>query len=152
MQSVNKIDRHQAYIETYPITETRKTHILIVEDNPIIQMILERKIQSTGSTCTIAATGEDAFEFIKAQTFDFILTDIGLPEMSGLELAQAIREWEKATNRPRTPIIGLTAHTRDKMLTKCLNSGMNDVLTKPLNVEDVYALLDFYAAQERLYK
>jgi CheY-like chemotaxis protein len=67
--------------------------------------------------------------------FDLIITDFGLPGLSGIDLTSKIRTFEKEKQIPLTPIIGLTAYREEKIKQACRQSGMNEVFTKPMTVE-----------------
>ena len=106
-------------------------YLLLVEDSPIALKMVQ--IAASNANCCYESA-EDAFaalELIKNKSFDLIVTDIGLPGMSGIELTSTIRKWEQENQRQHTPIIGLTAHTGQAEAKKCLQAGMNKVLIKP---------------------
>ncbi len=107
-------------------------HILIVEDNPIAIRIVETFIKQTGCSYTTAADGESALELFKTKDFDLVITDVGLPGISGKELTQFIREWEQYLTKKPVPIIGLTAQTLTEVEQQCLQIGMNKVINKPI--------------------
>lgn len=109
--------------------------LLLVEDNHIALVTLENTVDQAGFRYTNAVDGESALDLVKSERFDLIVTDVGLPGLSGLELAKKIRQFEKDNQRISTPIIGLTAHAKDKIKNKCIRAGMNDIFTKPINSE-----------------
>ncbi|MFJ1267530.1 response regulator [Legionella lytica] len=113
-------------------------HLLLVEDNVIALKTLESLLSQKNYTFTSASSGEDAWEFWNKQHFDLILTDIGLPGITGNELCQRIREQEKRAGIARTPIIGLTGHARECVLDECIQSGMDDVLNKPAPIDTLH--------------
>ncbi|MCR9192518.1 MAG: ATP-binding protein [Gammaproteobacteria bacterium] len=106
--------------------------LLLVEDNKIALKVLESIITHAGHHFKSAINGESALELAKTQLFDLIITDLGLPGISGQEFTRKLREWEKSHRQPRVPIIGLTAHTEQNVRKDCLLADMNDVITKPL--------------------
>ncbi len=108
-------------------------HILLVEDNPITLKLLETMVQSAGCTTDSAQDGEYGLELAQDKHFDLIITDIGLPGISGHELTQKIRAWEQTQNKSPVRIVGLTGHARDSARQECLASGMDEVYTKPIN-------------------
>lgn len=90
---------------------THKANILLVEDHPIAAMAAEKLLQSYGHAVTIATSGLEAIETFKEKGhFDFILMDIGLPDITGFETTQKILEIEQKEKLSHTPIIALTAH------------------------------------------
>ncbi len=108
---------------------------LLVEDNMIALQVVENTVSQARCHFKSAVDGESAFELVKNNEFDLILTDIGLPGISGIELTSQIRAWEKANNKKPIPIVGLTAHAEAKIKEESLNAGMNDVVNKPANLE-----------------
>ena len=66
-----------------------------------------------------------------------VITDIGLPGMSGYDLTRSIRKWEALHHKFSTPIIGLTAHAKLKTAKECMHAGMNDVFSKPINIKSM---------------
>lgn len=117
-------------------------HILLVEDNVIALHMVELIANQAGCIYSSAINGEDALTMIKSTRFDLVITDIGLPGVSGYELTESVREWEVAQGRPAVPIVGLTAHAHAK--NACLQSGMNNVFCKPLNLEMMQSILAQY--------
>jgi len=109
-------------------------HLLLVEDSPIALKVLESIVSNAGYQFTSTENGEDAVELAKALDFDLIITDIGLPGISGNKLSLLIRDWEKKQHKKPIPIIGLTGHARDTAKPECLASGMNDVFSKPITL------------------
>lgn len=112
--------------------------ILLVEDDPTLQMVFKRVIAHLGHTCKTVGTGEEAVS-LSDENFTLIFMDVGLPGISGDEATQLIREKEKQERRPRTPIVALTGHAnRDQ----CLSAGMDDFLQKPALIEDVRKMIE----------
>ncbi|WP_019216452.1 response regulator [Legionella tunisiensis] len=107
-------------------------HILIVEDNFIALKLLETLLKQGGCEFTSTMDAENALDLIKKSKFDLIITDIGLPGMSGIELAIYIRNWEKDNNQKAIPIVGLTAHCLASSAYECIEAGMSQVFTKPM--------------------
>lgn len=113
-------------------------HLLLVEDNVIALKTLEILLSQKKYTFASASTGEDAWELWNNQHFDLILTDIGLPGISGNDLCRKIREQEQHVGKSRIPIIGLTGHARESVLDECIESGMDDVLNKPTQINTLH--------------
>lgn len=121
-------------------TATGKPCVLLVEDDPIAARVAQNFLQAAGFEVVIAVDGESAFKFAKKGTFALIVSDIGLPGMSGNEWTAAYRHWEWISNNPSVPIFGLTAHATGKAKDDCLSAGMNDVLVKPLTLSKAQEL------------
>lgn len=104
--------------------------ILVAEDNPDNQEMLKRFLGEQGAVVEIASNGKLALNMAKKGGYQVILMDVQMPELDGYEVTKALRK-ENIT----TPIIALTAHAMSDEREKCLASGCNEFLTKPLNVK-----------------
>jgi len=122
-------------INTAIETQT-KPAILLVEDNELIQKINRFYLLSLGCEVLLAKTGKEALNYMRDH-FDLVILDIGLPDMSGVDVAKDIRKSER---HGRTPIVALTALSRD-IFTPCYAAGMNEVTQKPLPIEEMYTIL-----------
>jgi signal transduction histidine kinase/CheY-like chemotaxis protein/sensor domain CHASE-containing protein len=105
--------------------------ILVVEDNPINQLLIDELLSDEGHQVTIAEHGQEALEILNNETFDLIFMDIQMPTMDGYEATRAIRAMD-SSKVSSTPIIALTANAFKEDRSRCLDAGMNDFLTKPL--------------------
>jgi two-component system, sensor histidine kinase and response regulator len=119
----------------------RKLHLLLVEDNPINQLLAQRLIDKRGDTLVVASSGREALALLETQNFDLILMDIQMPEMSGIEVTSLIREKEKGTNR-RIPIIATTASAMNEDRDRCLEAGMDAYLAKPIERTALFEAMD----------
>ncbi|MBL8750413.1 MAG: response regulator [Planctomycetes bacterium] len=126
-----------------PATSLR---ILVAEDNPVNQRLIERILQRDGHQVTLAENGKVCCETFAREPFDIVLMDMQMPEMSGLEAAAQIRT-TAATDTPRVPIVALTANTTIEDRTACLEAGMDEVLSKPVSVPKLRAVLADVAAR-----
>ncbi|MBL7479559.1 ATP-binding protein [Legionella bononiensis] len=125
---------------------------LLIEDNPTALVVLESLITKAGCQFKTATNGEEALNLIKLHHFDLIITDIGLPGISGTEFCALTRTWEQTHNQSSQPIIGLTGHARDAAYDECIASGMNDVFSKPANIELIHSLIKTYITDSSLPK
>ncbi|HEB5582516.1 TPA: response regulator [Pseudomonas aeruginosa] len=105
-------------------------HILVVEDNPINQAILQEQLEALGCTTVVAANGEQAMQRWQPRLFDLVLTDVNMPLMNGYELARTLRQHDA-----RLPIIGVTANALREEGQRCLEVGMNAWMVKPLSLQ-----------------
>ncbi len=106
--------------------------VLLVDDEPINQKIAVAILQKFGLTVDVAATGYEAVAKSHQKKYSVILMDIQMPEMSGYEATEIIRNREQAEGRPRTVIIAMTANAMDSTRRQCLAVGMDDFFTKPI--------------------
>ena len=114
--------------------------VLVVEDNSVNQLLLVRLLEKRGHDVQVVVNGLEALQALKKETFDLVLMDVQMPEMGGMEATVAIRQNEKSS-RLHTPIIALTASTTKGDRDKCLASGMDGYLTKPIRTMELDALL-----------
>ena len=107
--------------------------LLIVEDNPINQKLAQRALSRLGFTTHVSNDGQEAIRAVQSHTFALILMDCMMPRMDGYEATRQIRAFE-GTQR-HTPIVAFTADKTAGCRERCLAAGMDDYLTKPLNLE-----------------
>lgn len=119
--------------------------VLLIEDNAIALKMVENLLQQLGIRFLSASTGTRALELFQSHTFDWILSDIGLPDTTGTQLAKQFRQHEQSHNQSPTPIIGLTAHAVADVEKECRQAGMNQVITKPLRSNMLQELLARYS-------
>jgi signal transduction histidine kinase/CheY-like chemotaxis protein len=115
--------------------------VLLAEDNPVNQKLATRILEKRGYSVVVAADGLRAMDEFRKQRFDLALMDIQMPLMNGLETAAAIRAIERETGG-RLPIIALTAHAMKRDMDRCLEAGMDDYLSKPINTVELFRKLD----------
>jgi len=115
--------------------------ILVVEDNRVNQTVAVRTLLKMGAHAEAVSDGEEAVERIKNHSFDLVLMDVQMPKMDGFETTQVIRTLEKENHQPRMPIIAMTAHALSGDRERCLEGGMDDYITKPINVADLSAAI-----------
>ena len=116
--------------------------MLIAEDNPTNQLVLKTLLHQVGIEPLIVDNGRRAVEAWMAEDFDLILMDVQMPELSGPAAAQVIREAETAAGRRVTPIIALTANAMSHQIAEYLAAGMDDVVTKPINIALLLGAID----------
>jgi CheY-like chemotaxis protein len=107
--------------------------VLLVEDNIVNQMVAVRFLQRLGARVTVANDGAEGVELFKRGNFSLVLMDIQMPVMDGFEATRHIREL--ASDKRHVPIVALTANAMPEDRERCLAAGMNDFLTKPLQIE-----------------
>ena len=120
-------------------------HVLLVEDNHINREFATELLSSEGITVDLAENGAEAIERIQAFDYDAVLMDIQMPVMDGLEATRHIRALGETAGGDRfktLPIIAMTALAMKSDAELCRAAGMNDILTKPIACERLFALLD----------
>ena len=121
-------------------TPVKPGHILLLEDNDLNQIVVKAMLEDLGCTLDIADNGKDALKLFEKQEYDLIFSDISLPDMSGIEVIQAMRKLKKNINSKKA-IIAVTAHVLEEDRNNCLNAGADDVLTKPIMQPKLKAML-----------
>jgi signal transduction histidine kinase/DNA-binding response OmpR family regulator len=114
---------------------------LVVDDHAVNQLLAGKLLQGLGFEVSVAADGLQALEQASQHTFDVILMDIQMPQLSGLQATLELRAWERAQQRKPVPIIALTANASDADRREALASGMNGYLSKPLTPEALQSAL-----------
>jgi signal transduction histidine kinase/ActR/RegA family two-component response regulator len=116
-----------------PAKGARALNILVVEDNALSRRLAGVFLERMGHKPEYAHNGREAVDRMQSSRFDLILMDNQMPEMDGLTATRLIRRTELAIGRKRVPIIALTANATVEDRERCLDSGMDDYLTKPLD-------------------
>jgi two-component system, sensor histidine kinase len=119
-----------------PVRPAAPAHVLVAEDNPVNQQIVQSALGRQGYRVTVAANGREVLEFLARNPVDLILMDVQMPEMDGFEATSSIREVERETGG-HLPIVALTAHARTDDRERCLACGMDDYLSKPVHTRDL---------------
>ena len=118
-------------------------HILVAEDNQINQMFVIELLKHCGCTCDVASNGDEALVALQHKQYDLVLMDCQMPEMDGFTASREVRRREATdgTSR-RIPIIALTANALKGDRERCLDAGMDDYLSKPLQVRQLLSMLE----------
>ena len=116
-----------------------RLQILLVEDNPINQMVAGKMLEQLGCDVDIAGAGIDAVEQSAKREFDVIFMDMQMPRLDGLEATRRIRLRGGAD--ATRPIVAMTANAMDGDRERCLDAGMNDYITKPISRESLTRVL-----------
>ena len=112
-----------------PVAEGRR--ILVAEDNKVNQMLAVKLLDKAGHRADVVGNGIEAIDAVRKRPYDAVLMDMQMPEMDGLEATRRIRAL--AGDIAAIPIIAMTANARPEDRWKCLDSGMNDFVTKPID-------------------
>jgi signal transduction histidine kinase/DNA-binding response OmpR family regulator len=116
----------------------RGIRILVVEDNEINQQVAREILESAGAIVTIARNGREAVKLLTPEAFDIVLMDLQMPEMDGYEATRLLRSDPRLQE---IPIIAMTAHVLAEERQRCLEAGMNDHISKPIDPDALFATL-----------
>lgn len=134
--SLRDIYRH------YTQDQEKKASILIVEDNIINQKVAQEIITRFGLKSDIVSNGAEAVKALASVPYDLVLMDIQMPVMDGIEASRAIRSPDSGVMNSQIPIIAMTAYALEGDREKCLEAGMNDYLSKPVNPQAMAKALE----------
>lgn len=115
--------------------------ILLAEDNLINQKLTVRLLEKQRWQTTVANNGKEALDLLDNNEFDFILMDVQMPEMDGIEATREIRKREEETGK-HIPIIALTANAFQEDKKKCLEAGMDEYATKPIKINELFSIIE----------
>ncbi len=118
-----------------------RLHILLAEDNPVNQTLAVRLLEKRGYSVTVAADGNAAVAAFQKEPFDLVLMDIQMPGMDGFEATAAIRKIEKETG-VHIPIAAMTAYALKGDQEKCLASGMDAYISKPIRTSELFGTIE----------
>lgn len=138
----------RAQAEPIRIMNKSQPLVLVVEDNPVLQSLAVKQLSNLGVHSVVASTGMNAVDLVRSQRFDLIFMDIGLPGMNGYEVTKKIRSMDDAARR-HTPVIAMTAAAFDGDRELAIDAGMDDYLTKPVTMPELYRLLCRWVPAEK---
>jgi signal transduction histidine kinase/FixJ family two-component response regulator len=125
--------------------------VLVVEDNPTNRKVIEALLSKQGVQVICAEDGQVALDILQAgHDFEAVLMDCQMPVMDGLAATIALRKMESDQGRAHLPVIALTAGAFDEDRKACLDAGMDDYLSKPVNVDDLVATLKKWCQPMRM--
>lgn len=119
----------------------RRPRVLLAEDNAVNQKVAAGIFRKLGCQIDIVANGQEAVDTLNEHTFDIVMMDIQMPVMDGYEATAIIRNGNARICNPTIPVIAMTAHAFKSDLEKCLASGMNDYVTKPVTPKSLADVL-----------
>jgi PAS domain S-box-containing protein len=153
LEKVLSREAHDWHAQTHPIvtsnalnehsmTRRYSGRVLLVEDNPVNQKVARRFLERLGCDVTLAENGVECIREWQRGGFQLVLMDVQMPIMDGYTATRQIRDLERGQGR--TPIVALTANAMTGQLERCLETGMDGLLTKPLAVAELQAVLERY--------
>ncbi|HOA72069.1 MAG TPA: response regulator [Phycisphaerae bacterium] len=119
-----------------------RIRVLLAEDNPVNQKVATGLLARCHCDVTVAESGREALAKLEQAEFDLVLMDVQMPEMDGLEATRRIRANSKWRD---LPVIAMTAHAMPEDRGRCLDAGMSDYLTKPVNAKDLERMIRKWA-------
>ncbi|MFW9266960.1 response regulator [Pseudomonas sp. NR3] len=128
---------NEAQIDALP--PTLRARVLLVEDNPVNQLVAKGMLVKLGCEVIVAAHGAEGLDQLEQREFDLVLMDCNMPVMDGYEASRQIR---RSGRWPDLPIVALTANAMPEERERCRAAGMSDYLSKPFRREELAALLD----------
>ena len=138
---------HSRAESPFALAPQQVLRILLAEDNPINQRLALALLERRGHRVVIAANGQEALDALAGAEFDLVLMDMQMPVMDGIEATQRIREQEREQNREvahttgsrHLPIVAMTANAMQGDRERCLASGMDGYVSKPVKPEELFA-------------
>ncbi|MHB8907699.1 MAG: ATP-binding protein [Syntrophales bacterium] len=122
-------------------------HVLLAEDNPVNQLLAQRVLENAGHRVTVAWDGAQAVAAVRRERFDLVMMDVQMPVLGGLEATAAIRDAECASGGAHVPIIAMTASAMQGDRERCLAAGMDDYVSKPIDMQQLYATIEAVMAR-----
>ena len=117
-------------------------HVLVAEDNPVNQVVIQAMLAELGASCAVASNGVEALDCAFAEPFDVILMDVHMPEMDGVSATRALRQREAERGLGRLVVLGTTATSEGESTAACLDAGMDGFLTKPFGLAQLRRALE----------
>jgi CheY-like chemotaxis protein/HPt (histidine-containing phosphotransfer) domain-containing protein len=128
-------------VTRHTLAEARRSdvRVLMVEDSKVDLLVSQWALERQGYSVEVAATAAEAFDACERTRFAIVLLDLQLPDGNGYDVVAEVRKREAARGRPRTPIVAMTADINPGTREKCIAAGMDDYLSKPVDLEALCA-------------
>lgn len=142
-QHVRVLSFEPAPVTTLHVTDhpmRRNLRVLLAEDNKVNQMLAVALLRKRGYDVSVADNGREAVDLVRRAEFDVVLMDVQMPEVDGFEATAMIRAMESETSR-RLPVIAVTAHAMEGDRKRCLDAGMDDYVSKPIDPDQLEAAI-----------
>ena len=128
---------------------TTQGHLLLAEDNPVNQAVALGMLRKFGYTVDVVKNGLEAIDAVQHKTYDLVLMDCMMPEMDGYRATTEIRRQQSAGRLYHFPIIALTANAIEGDREKCLTTGMDDYLAKPIKAKDLANIIELWLGNSK---
>jgi len=125
-----------------PKEQERELRILLVEDEKANQKVAVGMLALRGYSVTVADNAKEAFELLKDEKFDLVLMDVRMPYMDGFKATRVIRNPESDILNHDIPIIAMTAYAMKGDRERCLQTGMDDYISKPIDSQRLFEAID----------
>ena len=148
------VPTRQVEIKEKPTKTTLKSstfagHILLVEDNKTNQLLMKAILGKQGITYDLSEDGLEAIEAVKNHDYQLVLMDENMPNLNGIEATKQIRVWEQSEQKKPVPIIALTANAMTGDKERFVEAGMDEYLTKPVNIPKLLDIFRHYLATDK---
>jgi PAS domain S-box-containing protein len=125
---------HLADLVTHDRPAPASANVMVVEDNPINQLLVQRQLERLGYAAIVYDNGQAALDALPESSFDIVLMDWQLPGIDGLETTRRLRTFEREHERTPVPIVAMTASALPGDRNRCLDAGMDDFIAKPVSM------------------
>ena len=136
------MDKQMPEYGSFPRIGTKP--ILLVEDHESNIFVISLYIERLGYEYEVARNGKEAFEKFKSKKYSVILMDVEMPDLNGIDATKLIRAYEVEEKLVPTSIIGITAHALSVHRERCLDAGMSDYVSKPVNLDLLKVKLEHF--------
>lgn len=133
-----------------PLNVPSDFRILVAEDNTISTKVIRGMLGKLNLQPDTASNGEEALNAIKAQAYDLVLMDCEMPVLDGFSATEQLRAWEVAEQRPRTPVVALTAHILTEHKERARLAGMDGHMSKPVEMSQLRELIEHWVAEREI--
>jgi two-component system sensor histidine kinase/response regulator len=124
-----------------PAGSARRLRVLVAEDNPLNQELVEHLLRRRGHDLVVVGDGLEALAALERDSFDLSLLDVHMPDLDGFHVIEALRHRERSAGG-HLPVIAMTALAMKGDRERCLQAGMDDYLAKPIRAGDLFAVID----------
>lgn len=144
-ETKNKIISEKA-VEEFPVFQ-ENILVMVIEDNRASMEVFKEMFDILNCKADLFDNGADAINKMKEKNYDIVITDIELPDMNGFDILKSIRIMDNEKGK-HTPIIATTAHILDGFKEKCISAGMNEYMSKPIDLKELCILINKYTKNE----
>lgn len=131
-----------------PLQVPNDFRILVAEDNSISTKVIRGMLSKLNLEPDTASNGEEALNAMKARHYDLVLMDCEMPVLDGFTATELLRAWERQEQRPRTPVVALTAHILSEHKERARQAGMDGHMAKPVELSQLRELIQYWVADK----